>query len=271
MFAIIYPQNSPLWYGCEKCKFAYTNIVKSKQIDFSFLLVVTGALLFVLVGVVAIWGDIKSISFDNQRLATDPLRTLQCPVLITANENGSISALIVNETKKDVSIPIKAVITNGSSGDIQTIESEIPLGSYESQILTWPINALNAAADQFILVRVHQMVYSSNPYLNASCGVFVANIPFLTGAQLILIIMGLATLFSGAGLFIWGLSSTPRGWQDPGFKRWVFFLVIALLLALVALSGYWGAALFIAIIWIMQVVELILYFGSQKKTVSQES
>jgi len=250
-------------------KFAYTNTVKTRRLLYPIFLIVIGALQFVLVGLVAVRGDIKSITFDNQHLASEPLSTLHCPVLITARETGVVSATIINETKKEVSIPIRAVIRNGISGDVQTIESEIPLGSYESQELTWPINASNAAADQFILVRVHQMVYSSNPYLNASCGVLVVNVPFLTGSQLILITMGLATLLSSAGLLIWGLSSTPKGWHNPGFKRWGFFLAIALLLAVVALSGYWGAALFISIIWIMQVVELVSYFISKKQILNQ--
>ncbi len=83
-----------------KYKFAYTNIVKSKRINFSFLPIVIGAMLFVLIGGVAVWGDLKSIHFDNQTLATEPLSTLHCPVLITARETGRVSATIINEKKK---------------------------------------------------------------------------------------------------------------------------------------------------------------------------
>ena len=241
--------------------------MKSRSSNFfSFFGIAIGALLFVLVGVVAAWGDVKSLSFDNQRLASEPLSSLHCPAVITRNEIGMVSATIVNETNKDQPNRIRAVITDGSSPEPEKIETEFTLSPDEAQEMAWPISTRNAAADHFILIRVHQVATYAQPLRNASCGVFVADVPFLTGSQLILATLGLAALFSGVGLLIWGVTCTPRGWRNPGFKRWLFFTGIAFLLAVVAIVGYWGAALFIAVVWIMQGIELILYFSPLKKS-----
>jgi hypothetical protein len=241
------------------------NSVKSKRFHFSSIFIILGALLFVLVGGIAAWGDVRSIAFDNRRLADEPLSSLKCPAVLTNHETGTISATIVNNTEEYVSVKVRAAFTDAESTRPLEIESEVPLEPNKSWELSWPVSEQNAEADHFILVRIHQIASASTPDLNASCGIFVINFPFLTGSQLVPAVMGLAALLSGAGLLIWGLKSTPRGWRNPGFRRWLFFIGVAILLTVIALEGYWGAALLIAIVWILQAIELSHYFFSLKR------
>lgn len=236
--------------------------VKTKRFRVSSIGIIFGALLFVFVGVIAALGDIQSVTFDNQKLAPERLKTLQCPVVITPNETGIISATITNQTNRAMMNRMRAVITNANDPELERIEYEFTLNPEEIRELTWPITSENAQANRFILARVHQVATYATPLRNASCGVMVIDVPYLTGFQLILSLMGLAALLSGVSLIVWGIHCSPKGWRNPGFRRWLFFTVTALLISLFALAGYWGIAVIITILWVMQIIDLIQFFSS---------
>ena len=234
------------------------NNMKKKTIRLiATIALVLGSLLFVLIGAAAAWGDIESTLFNNTRSAPGRLTTLNCPAFITTDETAYISARIINETNKDTLFKIRAFITDGNIILLKEIDSDVPLGPYESMVIEWPVIAENAAFDRVILARVHQLENSPHPYRNASCGIVVVGIPFLTGTQLVYLGMGLGLVSSAAGLWFWNQNATPHGWRNSGFRRRTFFTGAALLLAVTGLMGYWALATIILVVWITLVIEVV--------------
>ena len=223
------------------------------------------------IGVLSAWGAIKAMSFDNSRhLAAEPLSSLQCPAIITSSETGTIYAAFSNIKKVDATLDTRTTITNGSNGEPETIDTELLLGPEETQVLTWEVNAQNAGVDHFILARVHQLASASQPLKNASCAIFVINLPFLTGRQVILLSLGMAFFLSAGGILLFALRNQSGRWKSPGVKRLLILLTVTYLFAAAGLKGYWGFALFVLIVWLMLVFEIIIFFASLNRPPVQE-
>jgi hypothetical protein len=116
----------------------------------------------------------------------------------------------------------------------------------------------NAVYNRLILIRMHQFAYGPLPYRNASCGIFIINIPFLTGRQFVIISLVFGLLFSTTGLLLWGLSSRPIVWDKlTRFHEFIALILLAIFICLTGLSSFWllGALLFV--LWFLLVIGLI--------------
>ena len=243
------------------------NTVKPRQLPLTTLILIfLGVSILLFIGAVSVWGDIKAVPFDNlKHLAAEPLSTLQCPAIITSSETGTIFAIFSNVRNLEVTMDTRATITNGSVGGTITIDNEVLLEPEESQRLSWQVNAQNATADHFILARIHQLAMASQPLKNASCGIFVINLPFLTGQQFLLISMGLAGLLSIGGIILFAIRNNSWSLKNPGLRRLLIFIAVSLLFSVGGLMGYWGFALFVLIVWLMLVFELFWFFSRHSR------
>jgi hypothetical protein len=224
---------------------------------------IVGVLLFVFIGAISIWGDIEATFFDASLIQAKKLGHLNCPAVITSNETSEVTAKITNVDQRPVIIEVKAHVTDGFVTLMNEYKTDVSLEPGQSNIVDIPIAPENAAYGRLILVRVHQMKELTNPYQNASCGVVLVNIPFLTGNQFVILVMSLGILLTVGGLFIWALNSRPIILQRKrGLVAMIVFAAIAILLAIIGLAGFWLFGVFIAAVWLLMGIGLIWQFFS---------
>jgi hypothetical protein len=220
-----------------------------------------GILLFVFIAVVSLWGDIEATFFDASLIQADRIKHLQCPPVITTNEISKVTAEITNTDRKPVTIEVRAHVTNGFVTLMNEYITDVPLEPGETKPVDVPIAPANAAYDRLILVRVHQMKELSNPYQNASCGVVLVNVPFLTGRQFVMLVMSLGVLLTAGGFGLWAFNSRPIILQRKRtFISLLIFAAIAILLATISLIGIWILGVIVAAVWLLMGISLIWQF-----------
>ncbi len=190
--------------------------------------------------IISVWGDLEASMFDPSQKGEERLTTLACPVLITPQDEGEFTAEIYNPLAKEIDPSLQVHI---SSGHITLMEEErlkVNLAPKETRKLAWSVNPENAAYGKMILVNVYKFPFLSLPSQKASCGIFVIDIPVLTGKQV---------LYSGIGFGFVGMFLSMGFWQfnnrlmtknQREFFRAMAILTGAIIIGTVfSLFGWW--------------------------------
>jgi len=221
-------------------------------------LLVSASLLFAILGIISTWGDIEATVFNATIKSEKPLSSLRCPAVITPIDDAFVSARIDNPSDRELEMEVRTYVSDGFVVLMKEITTNFYLKPGESEVICVPISVDDAAYDRFVLVRMHQIRRGSLPYLNASCGVVVVNIPILTGTQLVGLIIGLGLLLSAAGLTLWIKYVKPtKGEQLKTFRFLVYFLILSFLNLLTGLSGWWLLAIILAVVWMLLGIGII--------------
>lgn len=231
-----------------------------------------GTFLFVYIGALSIWGEIEASFFNSALRSDQPLKGLRCPAFITSNEIGKVSKEFINISEKSVDLEVRTYISDGYVTLLNEIIRKFTLAPGESEIVEVPFTEEDAAYKRIIMVRMHQMKRYSFPYQNASCGVVLINIPFITGTQFLIIATSLAAVCSVGGIVLWKVNAKPIIWKRSKiFKAMIFLLSTAIILTIFSLLNYWGIAIIITVIWLLMGTGMIWQFSttSRKKDVPE--
>lgn len=221
-------------------------------------LIIMGVLFFVIIGSLTIWADLEASLFNSAMRSSEPLTSLNCPSIISSNESGIVSASFSNTSDRIINPKIQTFISDGyvilMQEKIDRLEIE-PGGTKSVEV---EVTAANAVYNRIILVRMHQFAYGPLPYRNASCGILVINIPFLTGRQFILTFLGFGVIFSGLGLLLWILSAGPferTGISKPALM--IALILIALSISITGLLSWWLLGMLLFVLWFLLAISLI--------------
>lgn len=222
------------------------------------ILIIIGVTFFILIGGLSIWADLEASLFNSARRSSEPISSLNCPSIISSNETGVVSASFSNPSDRLINPKIQTFISDGFVILMQEKIDRPEIEPGETKFVEVEVTAANAVYNRIILVRMHQFSYGPLPYRNASCGIFVINIPFLTGMQFIYLSLVLGTLFSGAGIILWGLSTRPLVWDKLTNIKWLIaFVLLSLMIAIIGLWSLWLLGVFLFVVWILLTIGLV--------------
>jgi len=233
--------------------------MKKRIQQFFFIsLISLGAMCFILIGGLSIWADLEASLFNSARRTTERLSTLNCPSIITKDEVGIISSSFTNTSEKDIDPKIQTFISDSYVVLMQEQVDRLLIAPGETKTIEVKVAADNAVYNRLILIRMHQFSYGPLPYRNASCGIFVLNIPLLTGSQFITLMVVLGLLLSLGGIGLWLLNLKPIVWDRLTTMHEMIILVFFALLILIAgLASWWIFGVFLIVIWLLLVVGII--------------
>jgi hypothetical protein len=238
------------------------------------VLLITGIFLFVYLGVLTMWGGIEASFFNSDLRSNTPLKTLECPALITPSETAYVSGTFDNPSERVVDMEIRTYVSAGFVTLMNEYITTFTLQPGESKIVEVPIIAEDAAYNRIVMVRMHQMKRVPFPYMNAACGIVLVNVEALTGAQFVAISLILGALLSAGGITLWALHARPIVWDRLKIFRAMIFLTIAgLSIPLSSLLGFWGLSILLLMIWIFMGTGMIWQFAttSRKKDFTEMS
>jgi len=222
------------------------------------ILLILGTSLLAFLGFFSIWGDIEAFVFNAAIKSDRSLSSLRCPAIITPKDNPFVSARISNPSDRELEMLIRTNISDGFVILMREVPTTLTLEPGESGIVKVPISIEDAAYDRVVLVRMHQISRGSLPYKNASCGVIVFNLPWITGRQLVSAFLGLGIIFSIFGLIIMSANQQITSKTDLiGFRLLIGFTLISLLLATIGLQGWWLLGLLFGTVWLLLGIGLI--------------
>jgi len=233
---------------------------------------IIGTLIFIYLGAIIIWGDIEAIFFNAMLRSDEPLDALRCPSIITTNEIGAVYGKFNNSYDRTADMEIRTYITDGYVTLMTEVINNFTLQPGEKEIVEVQFSADDAAYDRFVMVRMHQMKRGPFAYQNASCGIVVVDIPFLTGRQFLIAMISLGVMLSAGGITLWALNTRPIVWgRKKVFWSMMTFSLTALSITLTSLLDQWVFSLILLVIWILMGISMLWLFDffSGKKLIDE--
>jgi hypothetical protein len=204
------------------------------------LIFLAGVVLTVALGALATWGDLEASLFDAAIRAETRLNSLRCPVLITRQETGQVSASFRNTSPRPVNRAIRAHISQGFVTLMREETLYLPLQPGETQRLTWPVTAADAAYGALILVRVSALRQAPMPSESQACGIVVLDLPWVSGGLLVAVWLALGLAGIAGGGWLWLRVNWPWvGRRHAATNTMLAVTVVALALLVAGLAGVW--------------------------------
>lgn len=209
-----------------------------------------GAVLFsigILMGFVflgyTVWADIEATLFASSYQADKSLRSLNCPLILTSGETGSVSAEFQNNTERPIRPLVRTYISEGLVTVIREMRELIPIPSGRSEERSWEVNYGDAVYNRFILVRVTQHGHYPVPSQTGSCGIITLDVPFLSGSAIVFLITALIGGCIFFGLRLWLKYNRPLMGKPKTITQGFVWLSIVLAAGLLfTFLGWWVAA-----------------------------
>lgn len=134
-----------------------------------------GIFLGLALAIMVIWAALEAQDYYYTGAVYEPFNGLHCPLFMTRSETGTISATFDNPSKQEIN-PYYKLETSGPIP--QQFESQITVPPHTSQSVQWTVSANDIDLRFFIFAQLKIL-----PKEQALCGIFVLNVPGLTGEQ----------------------------------------------------------------------------------------
>ena len=227
---------------------------------------VIGILILFYLSVMMVWAEIEATFFNAMFKSDEPLAGLSCPAFITTNEIAEVTGRFENTFEKTVNMEIRTYVTDGFVTLMTEYISNFTLEPGQTEFVNVQVTADEAAYDRFVMVRMHQMKRNPFPYQNASCGIVVVGVPFLTGSQFLVLMIALGTLFSLGGIIFWAVNAKPAVRERlKALQAMIFLLIITIALLVTSLLNSWFIGIIILVVWILMAVGMVWQFSMTER------
>lgn len=207
----------------------------------SVILYTAGFLIGLELALGTIWANLEASLFDAAIRQEARLTSLRCPPLMSTAETTAVRAEFHNGSDKPLNFLVRANISEGYVTLMRHIPTTLRLEPGESQVLAWPVEAMDAAYGRFVLVRVSVLRSPPYPARDAACGILLINWPFMTGNQMLALalLVSLGGLAGGLALRWWNERPlTGQRRANTILAGWLAVLVVVMIL--VGLLRLWA-------------------------------
>lgn len=217
---------------------------------FYILAVVTGLFL---TGI-STWGDMEAASYGFQRRASDALRGLSCPILLTRNETGKISLKVSNPTDKPLHPSVRTEIS--ADFDPQVFNESFDLAPGESKSVEWSVGPQNIDLGMFIFANIQ--VYATYPIPNRekTCGILIIDLPG-RGRPIQTALLAFSLIGLGGGLYLMSKSGLPGNRSALTWNAIIFLTVLIVSGLILSLMGSWIPSIGILVLSVLISILLV--------------
>ncbi len=204
----------------------------------SFLLFILGVLIGLSLSAGILWGELE-VRVDSPYPPSRIMR-MNCPLLLSRTESGTVEAVIVNSTTDEIWPTVKQDLNRTDSPNTTQI---VPLAPTATQTLAWTVDGSNLLFNRLILVNIFQEQYRDNPSRLGSCGILILSLFGLSGTQTfdLLFASSLIGILLGGGLWVYARQQL-NDWSN--LTQAAFFLGALTIAALLSsIIRWWGLTL----------------------------
>ncbi len=210
------------------------------------LIFALGVVLGLFLLIMMVWGDLEASLFSRGLEPDKSLTSLHCPVFISPQETGLITAKLRNPTDKDWDRFFRVNISEGFVTLTREIKGSLPIKAKSSQTVEWEVYPEDAAYDRIIFFRVYVNAKYPYPSIGSSCGILLLDWWGLTGKQIfILMVTGFLGL-AGLGFILLKIStrtSDEISWY--AINSMVALAIIISIGLIISYFSFWVAGLLI--------------------------
>jgi hypothetical protein len=234
-------------------------MLKRKRIIYSLgqLIFLIGILSGALLSGMFVWVNLEHYLYGFDSLGRKPIRTLKCPLVMTKSETGKVRVSFKNNLDQTSEFNLRVDFST-STGGIESTRSKVSIEPGKTQQYEWEVSSDNVTRHIFIFAKVFAYASYKLPFREASCGIWVINVPYFTGQQFYIFLLCLTLV----GIII-GQVSLEFGNQSIrdnrlNIHRLMRFWAFLVLLALFACLQGW---LMLSIILLIVIVLMGIVFG----------
>lgn len=171
-----------------------------------------GSILAVAIIAVTVWANLEVFGFYHGFGSDGQIRSLSCPIFMTADEQVEFSARFHNPLDYEINPTIKTVISQGSIIFVDDEMETISIPPKQTIKKSWTLDSSQTVYGQFVFSRV--ILLNSYPLDDAegACGVFVVDTDLVSGQSFLYISVGLIVILMIGGILLWKL------FDDRGYK-----------------------------------------------------
>ena len=215
---------------------------------------------------VSFWGDDRDVlTFNHEVVPQAELISLDCPVFISPDETGSVTASIRNNPKNQKDILVKAAVSHGDLRDYRIVNGQVPLNSEMPLRYAWQVDRHDTIDGKVLLTRVFLMDSGHTfpiPARTKSCGVFVLDLFGLSGRWIEVLFVGISLICLTIGCLLLKSSKSRLKDSFPRLDHGLFILAGMIAFGMLAdLLGWWipaGLVLLLTILFTIVMIPSIL-------------
>jgi hypothetical protein len=221
-----------------------------------------GAVLGFLLVTGATWADLEASLFDSSMKADDALGSLRCPVLITEQESGTISATIRNPTERNKTRYVRAHISQGYLTVMREENLKFEVEAGGKRKLDWSVGPEDAVYGWMILARIHVFASYPLPAQHQSCGILVLDVPGLSGSAVVAIAAVVSLFLMALGLGIWLMVGRPVVGRKRNAAGAMAAMAVILVLGMSSfIVGWWEAGVISLVVVVLLLGGVIAHFS----------
>lgn len=217
-----------------------------------------GVILGFVLAVLTIWTRMEAANYYFSGIKYDPFNGLRCPLIMAPSEKGIVVAVFDNPRDQDDKFFYRAEI----SGDVFTrqLEDQILVPAHQTRSITLQVDTNDVDLRFFIFVKMSILPSATRPAREAVCGVLVANILGLTGAQVPTITLFFSLLMMAIGMALWQQTTNK---EDQNIGRAMQILGILVLLSmLLGAIGWWLAGMALAVLTALLLIIFLRFLAA---------
>jgi len=197
-------------------------------------LFVLGAVIGFNLVTVSVWGDYEASMIGLTYMGEKQLNTLTCPILATARDKAEVSVEIHNPLEHNLTRTVLVLVSSGRLSLLREDRVSFQLKPDESRELNWPVEPEDAVYGKLVLAKVYLFPSHSIPSKDATCGILVLDMPFLSGQQVVYGSLGLSMIGMAAGILLWQRNNKLKDRQQQELSRSMFMMASAITVGLAA-------------------------------------
>jgi len=140
-----------------------------------------------------VWVNLEHYLYGFYSLRGKPIRTLKCPLVMTKSETGIVQVSFKNELDRTSEFTLRADFST-STGEITSTRSKVSIEPGMTQHYEWEVSTENVTRHLFIFAKVFAYASYKLPFREASCGIWVLDVPYFTGQQIYTFLLTLTLL-----------------------------------------------------------------------------
>ena len=179
------------------------------------LLFLIGVLLVIAISAGVVWGEVETRLYTSQSGSFD--LAIKCPLMLSFDETGTISASITNSLDEAVKPTVTADFSH--RGGPQELSEVLILNPHESRTVTWNVDTSNIIFGRLILVSILQRTYRDLPSRQGYCGIMILNILGMNGRQILTLLCLASLILLLLGSAVWLRNHSPMDEQDKTVAR----------------------------------------------------
>lgn len=203
-------------------------------------------------GSLGVWASIEAVLFRSSISADTTLRTLSCPMIITKDEVGFVTATIQNPLDRQLDVAIRAYISEGFVTFSREEHQRVVVEPGERKQVQWQVTADDMVWRRLILVKVYQFGGNTLPSRQGSCGIIVIGSPVSSGSLLVGSLFGLSLILMLVGGYLWVAGNRELLNRKPDANRIIILLVASVSLVMVCgVMGWWLLGVLVVMLTIL--------------------